>query len=175
MFTQAVIELSTQQTDASGKKLFRLDPKGKHAAMFDPYYIVKRKEESAQQTAYDQFYKTNPNCNNIVGDYKSNYKYQTGVNKEIWQAFAQSALLTEIVSKTVKETLSWMLDQGEETPEKAFKMALFPPTTMHMGLKLLIIICQNCESQDMMDVLRSVLTDDLLTRSFSMDAGVCKD
>ena len=54
-------------------------------------------------------------------------------------------------------------------------MALFPPTTMYMGLKLLIIICQNCESQDTMDVLRSVLTDDLLTRSFSMDAGICKD
>lgn len=46
-FTQAVIELSTQHTDTSGKKQFRLDPKGKHEAMFDPYYIVLKKQESA--------------------------------------------------------------------------------------------------------------------------------
>jgi len=43
--------------------------------MFDPYYIVRRRQESAQQTSYDQFYKNNPNCNNIVGDYEGNYKY----------------------------------------------------------------------------------------------------
>ena len=56
--------------------------------MFDPYYIVLKNQESAQQTAYDQFYKNNPNCNNIVGDYKQNYKYQTNINRECWQAFA---------------------------------------------------------------------------------------
>ena len=38
--------------------------------MYDPYYIVRKNEESAQQATYDNFYKTNPNCNNIVGDYK---------------------------------------------------------------------------------------------------------
>ena len=42
-FTQAVIDLSTSQTDASGKKQFRLNQKGKHEAMFDPYYIHKKK------------------------------------------------------------------------------------------------------------------------------------
>ena len=52
--------------------------------MFDPHYIVVKKQQSAQQTAYDSFYKNNPNCNNIVGDYMGNYKYQTGINKECW-------------------------------------------------------------------------------------------
>ena len=46
-FTEAVISLSTSQTDPSGKKQFRLNQKGKHESMFDPYFIVKKKQESA--------------------------------------------------------------------------------------------------------------------------------
>ena len=120
--------------------------------MFDPYYIVRKNQESAQQTAYDQFYKNNPNCNNIVGDYKQNYKYQTNINRECWQAFASSELLTEFVSKTVRERIKVQLaarDQapleGEPTPEEdvSFRQELLPQQTLFMGLKLMIIICQN--------------------------------
>jgi mannosyltransferase OCH1-like enzyme len=81
--------------------------------MFDPHYIVVQKQQSAQQTAYDSFYKNNPNCNNIVGDYMGNYKYQTGINKECWQAFAQSRLLTEVVTKTIRECLKVWLETRE--------------------------------------------------------------
>ena len=112
-FTKAIIGLSTSVTDASGKKQFRLDMKGKHETMFDPYYIIKKKEESAMAEAYEQFYKNTPNCNNFVGDYKNFYKYQTPINRECWQAMAQSSLLTEVVSKTVKECINiWLEDRG---------------------------------------------------------------
>ena len=45
--TQAIIQVSTSHTDQSGKKQFRLNQKGKHEAVFDPYYIVRKREESA--------------------------------------------------------------------------------------------------------------------------------
>ena len=73
--TNAVIDLSTSITDNNGRKQFRLNAKSKHEAMFDPYYIVKKNQQSATQTAYEQFYKNNKNCNNIVGDYQGHYKY----------------------------------------------------------------------------------------------------
>ena len=62
--------MSTQTAHSSGKKQFRLNQKKNYEAMFDPYYIVMKNEESAQYAAYDKFYKSNPNCNNIVGDYQ---------------------------------------------------------------------------------------------------------
>lgn len=52
--------------------------------MFDPYYIVKKRQESEIQNAYETFYKNNANCNNIVGDYKGHYSYQTAINRECW-------------------------------------------------------------------------------------------
>ena len=64
---------------------------------------------------------------------------------------AQSSLFTDIVSKTVKECLSVLLEGRSEASDanssplsaeaKAFKKELFPQKTLFMGLKLLLIIC----------------------------------
>ena len=42
-----------------------------------------------------------------------------------------------------------------------------------MSLKLIIIVCQNCESQDTMSYIKQVLPADLLTNAFSLP--VAKD
>ena len=78
--------------------------------MFDPYYIVKKRQESEIQNAYETFYKNNANCNNIVGDYKGHYSYQTAINRECWQAMSESALMAEVVSKTVRYCLQIWLE-----------------------------------------------------------------
>ena len=114
-----------------------------------------------------------------MGDYKGNYKYQTAINKECWQAFAQSYLLVDMVSKTVKECIKvWIQDReapsSSEDVEKSFKQELFPQQTMNMGLKLLIIICQNMDnSTQMLSLVQSVLPAELLNQAFNIDG--CKD
>ena len=80
-YTQSIIEMSTQKTDQMGKKSFRMTTGEKYEAMFDPYYIINYKQQSQNQTSYENFYKTNPLCNNIVGDYKGNFKYSTTINR----------------------------------------------------------------------------------------------
>ena len=40
-YTQTVLEMSTQNTDHTGKKSFRLATGKQYEAMFDPFYIVK--------------------------------------------------------------------------------------------------------------------------------------
>lgn len=170
--------MSVSQTDTSGKKLFRLDKSGNHEAMFDPYYITRKNEESAQQTAYEQFYRKNPNCNNYVGDYKQNYKYQTSINRECWQAFAQSELMIQLVAKTLKQCITANQDQNYQFTEEnkdaqTFKKELFPVQTMYMCMKLMIIICQNNESQTTFETIRQDLQADLLSQAFSKES--CQD
>lgn len=46
VYTQTVLEMSTQNTDHTGKKSFRLDMGKQYEAMFDPFYIVKSEQQS---------------------------------------------------------------------------------------------------------------------------------
>ena len=113
--------MSTQKTDQMGKKSFRMTTGEKYEAMFDPYYIINYKQQSQNQTSYENFYKTNPLCNNIVGDYKGNFKYSTTINKTCQEAFAESLLLVGLVGHTLRECL--LLQQMQETqdPEAKFR------------------------------------------------------
>ena len=42
MFTETVLELSSCTTNELGTKLFRLDKRGGHEAIYEPFYIMKR-------------------------------------------------------------------------------------------------------------------------------------
>ena len=101
--------MSTQSTDHTGKKAFRLATGKQYEAMFDPFYVVKSEQQSLHQTSYENFYKNNPHCNNIVGDYRGNYKYSTAINRTCQRAFAQSALLVKVVCHTLRECLQAQL------------------------------------------------------------------
>jgi len=98
-----------------------------------------------------------------------NYKYQTGINKECWQAFAQSRLLIEVVTKTIRECLKVWLETREQaqsealTDEQVFRQKLFPLQTMYMGLKLLITVCQNNKSEETISYIQEVLPAEMLT------------
>ena len=43
-YTETILEMSTQKTDQTGKKSFRMTAGEKHEAMFDPYYIINNKQ-----------------------------------------------------------------------------------------------------------------------------------
>ena len=45
-YTQTILEMSTQKTDQTGKKSFRMTAGEKYEAMFDPYYIISSKQQS---------------------------------------------------------------------------------------------------------------------------------
>jgi len=51
-----------------------------HLEIFDPYLFVNEKQLSLLNEAYT-YHKGKKQINNIVGDYKQNYKYQTELNK----------------------------------------------------------------------------------------------
>ena len=149
LFTQAVVELSSSTTNAQGSKLFRLDQKAGHEAMYEPFHIMKKSQQTHHQSAYEQFYKNNPKCNNIVGDYQGNYKYSTDINQSCMKAFSKSQLLCTLLASTLKECIlmgsRYPQSQSDKEHEEKlyFKEDLFPRMTMNMTLKLLVIIGQN--------------------------------
>ncbi len=74
----SLMSMSTSAADNQGKITFRL--KEEFLSIFDPYYYVTESQQNLQNSAYSYF-KTNVKLNNIVGDYRQNYKYSTNVNK----------------------------------------------------------------------------------------------
>lgn len=54
-----------------------------------------------------------------------------------------------------------------------FKKDLFPQQTLFMSLKLLIIVCQNCESAGTMQTIKEVLPVEILDKYFNVD--FCKE
>ena len=74
-FQHRIVKMTTSQTDAGGKKLFRLKDDPRLLAMYDPYFYVSEKAQSAHQESYSSLYEKRPELNNYVGDYKGNYKY----------------------------------------------------------------------------------------------------
>ena len=127
--------------------------------MYEPFYIMKRTQQQLHQSAYEQFYKKNPKCNNIVGDFKDNFKYSTDINKNCSKAFSLSSLLTKILAKCIRISI--------KMGKNDFLEQLLPRISMHMAMKLLIQVSQNQASESNAQIIREILPCDLLSTFFS--------
>ena len=98
--------------------------------MYDPYLYVTEKHFTLQGQAYGHL-RSNPNLNNIIGDYQANYQYATDINQQVWSALANHGSVRYLVALLVQEYL-----QKTDNVELKF----ITVQSFGCALKLLVII-----------------------------------
>lgn len=76
---------------------------------FDPFYFLAPEKQSAIYVSFQQYWQKDSDLNDIVGDYKGNYKYVTGINHQLCENMARSKIV-KIITPLLSAWLGAKLD-----------------------------------------------------------------
>ena len=94
-FEEALFEVSEQSRDMKNQLTFKL--KEEFYGWFDPYQYILPNQHSLIYQMYEQNQLQNKDgINDIVGDFKGNYKFATSINNQIIEGIARSSLIKVI-------------------------------------------------------------------------------